>query len=283
MKQESKVTDKQLLLPDEPITSLSQDRLDRKSFAKHLAEVLLSYDSTSSLVIALYGPWGVGKSSLLKLIDLYLQTISKEDNVPVILHFDPWNFTSIDQLIKMFFKELRGALGQKDKSTLVKNIGVTLETLGYVLSPGSLSPVGGQYLDKGSGFLKNIGQWMKSKSKEQETLEEIKKKLNRFMDEYGRRVIIFIDNIDRLESENMRLLFRLIRLNGDFNNTIYVLALDRSNTELTLSDIQGNSGRKYLEKIVQVGFDIYILLWLNFGIKIVYKNFKPARPFRNQY
>ncbi|MFC2068031.1 hypothetical protein ACFLTP_03350 [Chloroflexota bacterium] len=42
MEQESKIADKQLLLPDEPINSLGQDRLDRQYFAKHLAEVLLS-------------------------------------------------------------------------------------------------------------------------------------------------------------------------------------------------------------------------------------------------
>ena len=253
MEQEPKITYEQLLLPDEPITSLSQDRLDRSSFAKHLAEVLLSYDSTSSLVIALYGPWGVGKSSLLKLIDLHMQTISKEGDVPVIVRFNPWNFSSIDQLITMFFKELRWALGQEGESAIVGKISVALETISYLLSPGSLSPVGGQYISMGSRFLKVISQIVKPK---QETVEEIKKKLNRFMGEYGRRVIVFIDDIDRLENENMRLLFRLIRLNGDFNNTTYVLALDRNNTERILNDIQGDSGRKYLEKIVQVGFDI---------------------------
>ncbi|MFC2072911.1 P-loop NTPase fold protein [Chloroflexota bacterium] len=120
-----------------------QDRLDKKHFAKHLAEVLPSYDSTSFLAIALYGSWGVGISFFLKLIDLYLQAISKEDNVLVILYYDPWNFISSDQPRKMLFKESRGALGQKDKSTLVNNMCMALTTLGHIQSPSSLSPVGG--------------------------------------------------------------------------------------------------------------------------------------------
>ncbi len=256
MEQESNITNEQLLLPDEPITSLDQDRLERKDFAKHLAHVLLSYDSPSSLVVALYGPWGVGKSSLLNLIDEYLKTISEKDQVPVIVHFNPWNFSSIDQLITMFFRELRITLGQKDKGAIAGKIGVVLETLGHILTPGSLSPVGGQYFGKGSGVLKGLGRWMKGRSSEQKPLDAVKKDLNQFMDEYRRRVIVFIDDIDRLESENMRLLFRLIRLNGDFNNTTYVLAFDRGNTERMLSGTQDDSGRKYLEKIVQVGFDI---------------------------
>ena len=254
--QKSNITKEQLLLPDEPITSLDQDRLERKYFAKHLAHVLISYDSPSSLVVALYGPWGVGKSSLLNLIDEYLKTIPEEDQIPVIVHFNPWSFSSIDQLITMFFGELRRTLGQKDKGAIAGKIGVALETVGHILSPGSLSPVGGQCFDKGSGFLKGLGRWMKGRSSEQKPLDAVKKDLNQSMDEYGRRVIVFIDDIDRLERENMRLIFRLIRLNGDFNNTTYVLALDRGNTERTLRDIQGDSGRRYLEKIVQVGFDI---------------------------
>ena len=90
-------------------------------------------------------------------------------------------------------------------------------------------------------------------------MDQVKNELNQTIAGYGRRIIIFIDDIDRLEKENIRLLFRLIRLNADFSNTTYVLSLDRDNTERTLSGIQdasNDSGRKYLEKIVQVGFDL---------------------------
>lgn len=54
----------------------------------------------------------------------------------------------------------------------------------------------------------------------------------------------------------MRLMFRLIRLNADFDQVTYILAFDRSVVESVLSEEQGVSGSDYLEKIVQVGFDI---------------------------
>ena len=65
-----------------------------------------------------------------------------------------------------------------------------------------------------------------------------------------------IDDVDRLDQESMRYMFRLIRLNADFDSVTYVLAFDRDVVESVLTMEQGVSGHEYLEKIVQVGFDI---------------------------
>jgi len=55
----------------------------------------------------------------------------------------------------------------------------------------------------------------------------------------------------------MSLIFRLIRLNADFINTIYILSFDRDVVEKALSEEQSDdSGRKYLEKFIQVPFDL---------------------------
>ena len=71
-----------------------------------------------------------------------------------------------------------------------------------------------------------------------------------------RRIFILIDDVDRLDQESMRYMFRLIRLNADFDSVTYVLAFDRNVVESVLEMEQGVSGHEYLEKIVQVGFDI---------------------------
>jgi predicted KAP-like P-loop ATPase len=54
----------------------------------------------------------------------------------------------------------------------------------------------------------------------------------------------------------MRLIFRLIRLNADFINTRYILSFDRKVVEKALDGEQGTSGREYLEKFIQVPFDL---------------------------
>jgi predicted KAP-like P-loop ATPase len=48
----------------------------------------------------------------------------------------------------------------------------------------------------------------------------------------------------------------MVRLNADFPNVIYVLAFDRLVVERNLDDENGIRGRDYLEKIIQVSFDI---------------------------
>ncbi|MCK5805803.1 MAG: NTPase KAP, partial [Lentisphaeria bacterium] len=65
-----------------------------------------------------------------------------------------------------------------------------------------------------------------------------------------------MDDIDRLERDVLRLLFRMVRLNADFPNVTYVLAFDRLVVERNLDEENGVRGRDYLEKIIQVSFDI---------------------------
>ena len=68
-------------------------------------------------------------------------------------------------------------------------------------------------------------------------------------------MIIFVDDIDRLDIDSMLSMFRLIRLNADFINTIYILSFDRQVAIELLESEQKKFGRKYLEKIIQVPFD----------------------------
>ena len=93
------------LLPDQPISAAKQDRLGRRDFALQLSRQLFDYHDPSCLVIALYGPWGSGKSSLLNLLEAELtETGKRDEHPPVVVRFDLWNFSSLDQLISMFFR-----------------------------------------------------------------------------------------------------------------------------------------------------------------------------------
>ena len=58
---------------DRPICSKSEDRFNRWAFAKRIADTLASRQDTASIVIGLYGPWGDGKTSALRLMEIALQ------------------------------------------------------------------------------------------------------------------------------------------------------------------------------------------------------------------
>jgi predicted KAP-like P-loop ATPase len=53
---------------DRPILSKSEDLLGRSKFAESLADVIVGWTGNDSLVIALYGTWGIGKSSIKNLM-----------------------------------------------------------------------------------------------------------------------------------------------------------------------------------------------------------------------
>ena len=241
------------LAPDQPISSPDQDYLGRGEFASRLARQLRDYRDDQCLVVAFYAPWGAGKSSLLNLLASELARETETDaRPPIVIRFNPWNFSGLPSLISIFFRELRAGMDLSEPK-LAKRVRKSLHTLSAILAVGELSPMGGPLFGLASRLSKffagAIGRGPGS-------IETVKRQINEALRQSYRRVFVFIDDLDRLDQESMRYMFRLIRLNADFDRVTYVLAFDRNVVESVLTMEQGVSGHEYLEKIVQVGFDI---------------------------
>ena len=89
-----------------------------------------------------------------------------------------------------------------------------------------------------------------------QTLAEIKKELSDSLKELEGPILVVLDDIDRLAPQEIRLLFQLVKANADFPNVIYLLLFQRDIVERSLDSPHAITGREFLEKIVQVGFDI---------------------------
>ena len=88
------------------------------------------------------------------------------------------------------------------------------------------------------------------------SVSEIKREIKKELADRQKKLVIIIDDIDRLNQSEIRQIFSLIRVNADFPNTIYLLAFDRKIVEKNLEEQVGVSGKDYLNKIVQVNFDV---------------------------
>lgn len=243
------------LLVDEPISSPEQDRLNRTQFAEHLANVLFEHEDSKCLIVAVNGEWGCGKSSILNLIESYLVKKGNDNRNTVILRFNPWNASDVEQLTAMFFRELKMSIIGLDKNQKTKeNIGKLLDIFSGILTVAQLSPIGNQYFSMGSALTKKASGMLKDIPKK--TQEEIKRQLDQMLKGYAKRIFIIIDDIDRLDIHAMRLLFRLIRLNANFENTTYLLAFDRNLVEHVLECEQPGHGKEYIDKIVQVPINV---------------------------
>src|SRR5271170_5906064 len=94
---------------DAPIFDPKQDRFNRWPFAKRIADTVAARTDPSSLVIAIYGAWGDGKTTVLNFVAKELGEI--ED--VVVIRFNPWRFPDEATLLRSFFATLAKALGTK--------------------------------------------------------------------------------------------------------------------------------------------------------------------------
>ena len=249
--------------PDQPIQSSKEDILGRKAFAQSLGNAILNYKEKDSIVIGLFGAWGSGKTSIINMALEHINYVCKDkksESEPIIVRFYPWNFSEQNQLISQFFKQLSVTLKRKDYSVNIRKIGKKLETYTKFFEPLKLIPVVGQLMGIVKDIVQTIGKTLKVFGEHRENdLNSIRKELNDLLAEQFHKIIVIIDDIDRLGNIEIRQIFQLIKSLGDFPNTIYLLAFDKDVVIKALQRVQEGSGLEYLEKIVQVPFDIPLI------------------------
>ena len=98
-------------ISDDPQDLHDDDAFGRLPFANELANIFqsINIDHPSS-VIALTGPWGSGKTSVLNTVIARLEAASGETKPWRVATFNPWRYASTNDLISGFFSELRQAL-----------------------------------------------------------------------------------------------------------------------------------------------------------------------------
>ncbi len=90
------------LSADRPGIDPKDDLFGHAPFAKGLAGSICRYSSSDGLVLALYGPWGSGKSTVLSYVRHYLEQ-QAECEQPVVVTFNPWWFSGQENLARAFF------------------------------------------------------------------------------------------------------------------------------------------------------------------------------------
>lgn len=238
--------------PDLPITRSTEDVLNRGTFAKSLAKTLLQYDQPFSFTIGLYGEWGSGKTSLLNMI---LENVESGNDSAVILRFNPWLCSEPRQLITQFFKQMAATIKLKKPAgekvwELIDQYAGILDAVN-VLSMGELA---GTILSTAGKALASEAE--KRTEQRSGNLQESKDRIIEKLLKDRLKLIVAIDDIDRLSEEEIIAVFQLVKSLADFPNMIYLLAFDYDVVVRALGKVQHGNGKDYLEKIVQVPFEI---------------------------
>ena len=244
---------------DKPIPYKEKDLLNRASFSKQLAKAILSYNNTENLTVGLCGSWGCGKTSIINMALDYMEEMTAElfeDEKPIIIHFNPWNYSDCPQLINQFFKTIQLAINKYDKNRHLKAVGNALQNYSAVFDYLTFIPVAGKYLKPIKSIASAFGKGLSEKANKKNNLEYQKGTVVEALRGQKQKLIVIIDDIDRLNNNQIRLIFQLVNSLADFPNMIYLLSFDKEVVSRALEKEQECSGEDYLEKIIQIPFDV---------------------------
>lgn len=243
---------------DKPIGSKCDDQLGRNSFAALLAQSLLNLNTQDTFTVGLFGKWGSGKTSIVNMTLSEIEEQQKDypgSKKLIVVHFEPWNFSNTDQLLSQFFIRLSSEFRSKGDKRLAK-IGEALETYSDAFDLLSTVPLAGGLMSfLGKKGAKAAGSKLKKGSDEKDISKQ-KEAVIKLLLEQSNRILVVIDDIDRLSNEQIRHVFQLVTSVAKFPNTIYLLVFDRDIVVEALKEVQKGSGGDYLEKIIQMPIQI---------------------------
>jgi predicted KAP-like P-loop ATPase len=229
---------------DRPISNQNEDRFQRYGLSKRIARTIIDREMRECIVIGIYGAWGEGKTSVINLIETELKL---EENI-LVIKFNPWRYNDENSLLIQFFQKLADSLN-KDIITKLEKAGKFIEKYGKLV-PIELP------------FIGNIGEKAESlgKNLKEVDTEVLKERVEKIIVETNLKIVILIDDIDRLDKNEIHSIFRLVKLTADFTNTTYILSFDEDMVAAAIGERFGagnkESGQNFLEKIIQVPITI---------------------------
>jgi hypothetical protein len=249
---------------DCPVEEEANDELGRGPFAALVAAALLAENKRRATVVGLTGGWGTGKSTVANFVINRVKDANKDIEV---IRFEPWMVSTSEALAREFFKELGKAVLPKGDSKEAKDkrarfyryTALTLDALALTTDASNTLgvPLTGLATRALRGSKKAIdlaARGLEAQS-HQPTLREARETMSEALVGLERPVVVVIDDIDRLNTDEVRTVFQLIKACADFPNVRYLLLYDRDQVVHALKDSVSDS-EAFLEKIVSQVFDL---------------------------
>lgn len=274
-----------------PIRKASEDRLRRADFAGRIAEVLSELSLRDGRAFAIRGGWGFGKSSLKNLIT---ERLDMRCDGADWLDFNPWQWGDGDAIARALFGQIADRLGGEHSkaaltraealrrygsiltgtgaslkyagnsnqliSTVLTNVSViaVASAIGFNLPTAAKVAATLALLSVSTPLLGHVLSHL-GRDRGSESLDKVREALEIRLRELDRPLVVFVDDIDRLEPEQIRMLLRQVKANANLPNIVFVLLFQPSIVERALDPVADGDGRAFLEKVVQANFDLPVV------------------------
>lgn len=242
---------------DDAIETLEQDEFGRSKYARHAAALIATTHSwDGSTVFGLTGAWGSGKTSLLNMIIDALREGEMEQGGTKhsVVRFTPWATHDVAGVLSDFYASLVEALPKRRRRDARKAFGSLLR----VAAPAAqLIPVGG-------GMAAGFAEMAAARLTQAEPWDVEFGNAAKMLRDNKIPILIVVDDIDRLQGDELLAVLKVIRLLGRFPGVQYLLAYDEISLSHTLEAVHAASdegaARRYIEKIVQYPISVPPLL-----------------------
>ncbi len=218
------------------------DCLGRKEFVDKLCSFIVRHSehSEDSFTIGLHGEWGEGKSHVISMLEDELSLESK--NEFIIIKVSAWSYLnnkddSLNNLIKGLYRDIEKEIIQK---FYVPEFHSAFSEYLRIISGVGIS---------GDNMPLALRFFMKDNKDTDPTAKQAKDKISKVMEKIGKKLLIIIDDIDRLHAKEILTIFQAVREHLDFKNTIFLLAYDPAEVARQLSN--ENIKNSYTQKIIQ--------------------------------
>ena len=244
---------------DRPIEQASQDEFDVSPYVEGLGDFTL--DCETPLTIAVQGAWGSGKTSMMNMLQKYLEETGRVETI----WFNTWQFSqfNMDEQISLTFlehltKELGKAVG--DKNGHAQEIGKKVLGVTKGLAAGLVSNYFGDDLGKVTKELVGVDKDEDIADKILHLKNDFQQLINTVAEDGKKRVVIFIDDLDRLQPIHAIELLEVLKLFVDCENCIFVLAIDTAvvfqGIRAKYGDISQEKAQSFFDKIIQLPFNM---------------------------
>lgn len=212
-------------LSDNPIENINEDLLNRAEGINNIVKLINRYKCLNSYSLGIIGTWGEGKTSFINMIRSELE----KTNSYIIIDFNPWASVDHTTLQKDFLSLLK-----KELSLFSSEVQPSLSKYINILSKHNKNELLNIFFDI-----------------YKEESEILKESTNNALQKIGKKIIIFIDDIDRLDKNEIQQLLKLVRNTANFKNTFFISAYDKEYVTAALNEIIPYNNENYLEKIFQ--------------------------------
>jgi len=226
-------------IDDKAIQSTNGDLLNLKERANIFADRVLNGGSSSSLIFGIDAPWGIGKSSF---INFCCERWAEPSNSRVIVHrFEPLRYAEKSDLVSSFVDDLVSTI---QKHTFTPELGSLISKYSRIIKGKS------DFSLLGINFEVNHAA---------DTAETVLENLEILLSKLDRKVIIVVDDLDRVSWSNIKSVLYAIQTSFRLSNVAYILCYDTENIAAAKDKTtDAQNVIEFLEKFVNVKTSLFL-------------------------